>query len=44
MKELNEEHGKLINLGKTTFESVLMRRDLFRGIKKQRDLDNFSFL
>ena len=25
MKELNEEHGKLIDLGKTTFESVLMR-------------------
>ena len=43
MKELIEEHGKLINLGKTTFESAVMLI-LFGGMKKERDLDNSSFL
>ena len=36
MIELNEEYGKLIKLGKTTFEPEVMLV-LFRG--KQRDLD-----
>ena len=43
MKKLIEEHGKLINLGKTTFESAVMLI-LFGGMKKERDLDNSSFL